>query len=175
MFFSAILSSLRLVKLPRKINYHNLQVLLSERSLNIRKSSGLTLELEIFSFFFFFFNFENLFLFFIFIYFFFSHSIPLGRPSAPAPSIQYRASNLDWQLISYMIFSLTLSLSVHRMVIWRSGWSGQKQERHSLKYLVVPESKEVLKKWCDFSSHVKSTQKYCKSTILQLKKFLKIK
>ena len=24
------------------------------------------------------------------------HSIPLGRPSAPAPSIQYRASNLDW-------------------------------------------------------------------------------
>ena len=116
---SAILSSLRLVKLPRKINYHNLQVLLSERSLNIRKSSGLTLELE--------------------------------------------------------IFSLTLSLSVHRMVIWRSGWSGQKQERHSLKYLVVPESKEVLKKWCDFSSHVKSTQKYCKSTILQLKKFLKIK
>ena len=24
------------------------------------------------------------------------HTIPLGRPSAPAPSIQYRASNLDW-------------------------------------------------------------------------------
>ena len=31
------------------------------------------------------------------------HTIPLGRPSAPAPSIQYRASNLDWQFISYMI------------------------------------------------------------------------
>ena len=31
------------------------------------------------------------------------HSIPLGRPSAPAPSIQYCASNLDWQLVSYMI------------------------------------------------------------------------
>ena len=31
-------------------------------------------------------------------------TIPLGRPSAPAPSIQYRASNLDWQLVSYMIF-----------------------------------------------------------------------
>ena len=31
------------------------------------------------------------------------HTLPLGRPSAPAPSIQYRASNLDWQLISYMI------------------------------------------------------------------------
>ena len=29
--------------------------------------------------------------------------IPLGRPSAPAPSIQYCASNLDWRLISYMI------------------------------------------------------------------------
>ena len=24
------------------------------------------------------------------------HTVPLGRPSAPAPSIQYRASNLDW-------------------------------------------------------------------------------
>ena len=31
------------------------------------------------------------------------HTIPLGRPSAPAPSIQYRASNLDWRLVSYMI------------------------------------------------------------------------
>ena len=31
------------------------------------------------------------------------HTIPLGRPSAPAPSIRYPASNLDWQLISYMI------------------------------------------------------------------------
>ena len=31
------------------------------------------------------------------------HTIPLGHPSAPAPSIQYRASNLDWRLISYMI------------------------------------------------------------------------
>ena len=30
------------------------------------------------------------------------HTIPLGRPSAPAPSIQYYASNLDWQFISYM-------------------------------------------------------------------------
>ena len=31
------------------------------------------------------------------------HTIPLGRPSAPAPSIQYRASNLDWRFVSYMI------------------------------------------------------------------------
>ena len=31
------------------------------------------------------------------------HTIPLGRPSALAPSIQYHASNLDWQLVSYMI------------------------------------------------------------------------
>ena len=34
------------------------------------------------------------------------HTIPLGRPSAPAPSIQYRASNLDWRLVSYMIVSM---------------------------------------------------------------------
>jgi len=31
------------------------------------------------------------------------HTIPLGCPSAPAPCIQYRASNLDWWLVSYMI------------------------------------------------------------------------
>ena len=29
--------------------------------------------------------------------------IPLGHPSAPAPSIQYHASNLDWRFVSYMI------------------------------------------------------------------------
>ena len=32
------------------------------------------------------------------------HSIPLGRPSAPAPSIQYLASNLDWRLVSYILY-----------------------------------------------------------------------
>ena len=31
------------------------------------------------------------------------YTILLGHPSAPAPSIQYHASNLDWRLISYMI------------------------------------------------------------------------
>ena len=31
-------------------------------------------------------------------------TIPLGRPSAPAPSIQYRASNLDWRLVSYILY-----------------------------------------------------------------------
>ena len=29
-------------------------------------------------------------------------TIPLGRLSAPAPSIQYHASNLDWQFVSHM-------------------------------------------------------------------------
>ena len=29
--------------------------------------------------------------------------IPLGHPSAPASSIQYHTSNLDWRFISYMI------------------------------------------------------------------------
>ena len=32
------------------------------------------------------------------------HTISLGRSSAPAPSIQYRASNLDWRLISYILY-----------------------------------------------------------------------
>ena len=30
-------------------------------------------------------------------------TIPLGRPSAPAPSIQYPALNLDWRFVSYVI------------------------------------------------------------------------
>ena len=51
------------------------------------------------------------------------HTFPLGHPSAPAPSIQYRAPNLDWRLVSYMILYMfqchspnlpTLSLS-HRV------------------------------------------------------------
>ena len=31
------------------------------------------------------------------------YNISLGHPSAPAPSILYPTSNLDWQFISYMI------------------------------------------------------------------------
>ena len=30
------------------------------------------------------------------------HTIPLGHPSAPSPSILYHASNLDWRFISHM-------------------------------------------------------------------------
>ena len=33
-----------------------------------------------------------------------SPSIPQGHPSTPAASTLSHASNLDWQLISYMIF-----------------------------------------------------------------------
>ena len=31
------------------------------------------------------------------------HPIPLGHPSAPAPSILYHTLNLDWRFISHMI------------------------------------------------------------------------
>ena len=39
-------------------------------------------------------------------------TIPLGHPSAPAPSIQYRASNLDWQLVSQLLKPLLSVASV---------------------------------------------------------------
>ena len=34
------------------------------------------------------------------------HTIPLGHPSASAPSILYHASNLDWRFISHMILHI---------------------------------------------------------------------
>ena len=34
------------------------------------------------------------------------HLIPLGHPSAPAPSTLYHASNLDWQFISHVIIHM---------------------------------------------------------------------
>ena len=36
------------------------------------------------------------------------HPIPLGHPSAPAPSTPYHASNLDWRFISNMIIYMFL-------------------------------------------------------------------
>ena len=53
------------------------------------------------------------------------HVFPIlnPRPSAPAPSIQYRASNLDWRLVSYMIlcmFQCHSPKSSHPLV-WRNG------------------------------------------------------
>ena len=61
------------------------------------------------------------------------------NPSAPAPSIQYHASNLDWRLISYMILYMfqchspksshplplpqspkDCSVCLHRLSIWSS-------------------------------------------------------
>ena len=40
-----------------------------------------------------------------------SHIISLVHPSAPAPSILYPVSNLDWQFISYMILYMFQSHS----------------------------------------------------------------
>ena len=78
-------------------------------------------------FFFFFFNFYYYYYFYFTILYWFCHTstcichgctrvthpeppshlpqctIPLGHPSAAAPSILYPASNLDWRFISYMI------------------------------------------------------------------------
>ena len=45
------------------------------------------------------------------------HTIPLGHPSAPAPSILYPASNLDWRFVSYMILYMLIVQNI-RMDDW---------------------------------------------------------
>ena len=44
-----------------------------------------------------------------------SHPIPLGHPSAPAPSALYHASNLDWRFISHMI-NLHVSMPLSHII-----------------------------------------------------------
>ena len=46
------------------------------------------------------------------------HTIPLGHPSAPAPSILYPASNLDWQFVSYPPEKLCMILYVQVFDCW---------------------------------------------------------
>ena len=41
------------------------------------------------------------------------HTIPLGPLNAPAPSIQYHASNLDWQFVSYMMSYIPIAGHTH--------------------------------------------------------------
>ena len=59
------------------------------------------------------------------------YTIPLGHPSAPAPSILYHASNLDWWFVSYLIlymfqchspksFPTSLSHRVQKTVLYIS-------------------------------------------------------
>ena len=41
------------------------------------------------------------------------HTIPLGHPSAPAPSILYHASNLDWQFVLHICTCFNAVLPNH--------------------------------------------------------------
>ena len=50
------------------------------------------------------------------------HTTPLGHPSAPVPSIQYSASNLDWRLISYMILSCFNAILPNHPTLSLSHW-----------------------------------------------------
>ena len=40
-------------------------------------------------------------------------TIPLGHPSAPAPSILYAASNLDWRFVSYISYMILYMFQCH--------------------------------------------------------------
>ena len=61
-------------------------------------------------------------------------TIPLGRPSAPAPSIQYHASNLDWWLVSYMVlfmFQCHSPKSSHPLPLPQSPKDHNRQHRNA--------------------------------------------
>ena len=71
------------------------------------------------------------------------HTIPLGRPSAPAPSIQYHASNLDWWLVSYMIlyiFQCHSPRSSHPLPL------PQKPKEESILYKYVWDAAKIIYK-----------------------------
>ena len=50
------------------------------------------------------------------------HTIPLGHPSAPAPSILYPASNLDWRFIPFMILYMFQCHSPKSFPPWGTCW-----------------------------------------------------
>ena len=77
------------------------------------------------------------------------HTIPLGRPSAPAPSIQYHASNLDWQLVSYMILHIFQCHSPKSSIVSRPAY---RFLRRQVRWSDIPIS------WRIFHSLLWSTQ-----------------
>ena len=77
------------------------------------------------------------------------HAIPLGRPSAPAPSIQYRASNLDWRLVSYMILHIFQCHSPKSSI---ASWPAYRFLRRQVRWSGIPIS------WRIFHSLLWSTQ-----------------
>ena len=47
---------------------------------------------------------------------------PSGSPSAPAPSILYHASNLDWQFVSHMIIYISEFISIQKQMKTELAW-----------------------------------------------------
>ena len=51
------------------------------------------------------------------------HTIPLSPPIAPAPSIQYHASNLDWRFVSYLfLYGCVGPLLLHGLSLVAANW-----------------------------------------------------
>ena len=68
------------------------------------------------------------------------HTIPLGHPSAPAPSFLYPALNLDWRFVSYMILYMFIS-KVKRQP---SEWEKIKANEATDKQLISKIYKQLL-------------------------------
>ena len=70
------------------------------------------------------------------------HTIPLGRPSVPAPSIQHPASNLDRQPVSHMTFHMFQLWCWRRLL--RVPWTARRSNQSILKEISSEHSLEGL-------------------------------
>ena len=73
------------------------------------------------------------------------HTIPLGHPSAPALSILYHASNLDWWLVSHMILYMIQRLRSMKMAHKNVGghYSSAAQPPPSLIHICTLQSEHI--------------------------------
>ena len=90
------------------------------------------------------------------------HTIPLAHPSAPAPSILYPASNLDWQFVSYMILYMFRWMHYHfffynsKLCRLCYSWILLESRSNKLSFLTLYQILKVMLHYVYFVAHIMS-------------------